>query len=421
MRGTDAPLSDMQTGLHPGEAQTRATPGASGRQATIAKEGARGRLLVTGFRPGAGGIGRDMVNTINGCAQAGADVHVLLETDDNPDSAFLDPAVRIHVVEMGEGRAAVGRMRDFIAQLAPQAVLSNRDRANGLVVQAASGLTPRPRVVVRVGINIPAKLRRRNPLSRMLRRRSLTATYCGADLLVGVSEGVCDGLRKLLGDKAPPIRRVYSPMDLAGIKSLAAQDPIHPWFRERSFPLLVSVGRLVRMKDQGTMLRAFTRLPRDFRLVIFGEGKQRPKLLALARRLGVEDRVDLPGHSENPFAHVARADLFVLSSRFEGFCNALLEAFVVGTPAVSTDCPSGPREILDNGRYGPLVPIGRPAELASAILGAISNPPSRALLEEAVARMDMEHSITYYLDALGLLGTTAGSGRPEPGAANNGS
>jgi glycosyltransferase involved in cell wall biosynthesis len=223
-----------------------------------------------------------------------------------------------------------------------------------------------------------------------------------ADVLVGVSQGVCDGLRELLGDAAPPIRRIYSPMDVAGIKAQSLEEPTHPWFRERSGKLLVSVGRLSRMKDQGTLLMAMALLPADYRLVIFGEGKQRSQLEVLAKKLGLGGRVDLPGHAANPFAHVARADLFVLSSSFEGFCNALLEALMVGTPGVSTDCPSGPREILDGGRYGPLVPIGQPQALADAILRTMDEPPPRAMLEEAVARMEIEQAIPRYLDALGL-------------------
>jgi len=156
------------------------------------------------------------------------------------------------------------------------------------------------------------------------------------------------------------------------------------------------------MKDQETMLRALALLPEDYRLVIFGEGKQRPRLEVLVKKLGLGSRVDFPGYVSNPFAHVARADLFVLSSSFEGFCNALLEALVVGTPAVSTDCPSGPREILDGGRYGRLVPIGQPRALAEAILETMDHPPSPAMLEEAVARLQIEQAVPKYLDALGL-------------------
>jgi len=364
--------------------------------------GRRGRLLVLGFRPGAGGIGRDMLNLMNGCAAAGVEVHALLETAENPDLGDLDPAVIRHQRALGSGRAGRERLRAFLRELAPQAVMANKDRPAGLLVAAVTGLDPRPRTLIRVGIHQPAKLAHRNPVARWRSRRMLRATYPRADVLVGVSEGVCAGLREILGDAAPPIRCIYSPLDLAGIAAKAREAPVHPWFRERRGPLLVSVGRLSRMKDQATMLRALALLPPDHRLVIFGEGNQRPHLTALVRELGLAGRVDLPGHSPNPFAHMARADLFVLSSRFEGFCNALLEALVVGTPGVATDCPSGPREILDDGRYGPLVPVGQPRALADAILTALADPPSRSDLRAAVARLGLEGALDKYLEALGF-------------------
>ena len=361
-----------------------------------------GRLLVTGFRPGPGGIGRDMLNLMNGCSAVGIEVHILLETDDNPDLKHLDGSVHRYIRHLGEGRAAIERVRALLRELKPDAVIANKDRPSSLLAKAVDGLDLRPRLLIRVGIDQPAKLGFRNPVSRWRSRRRLTTTYPRADILVGVSQGVCEGLHQLLGETAPPIRCIYSPMDMAGIKAQSREEPTHPWFRERRGKLLVSVGRLSRMKDHGTMLRALALLPAEFRLVIFGEGKQRPRLATLVRELELAERVDFPGHSPNPFAHVARADLFVLSSSFEGFCNALLEALIVGTPAVSTDCPSGPREILDGGRYGPLVPVGEPRALADAILETIENPTPQSLLDEAVARLEIEQAIPKYLDALGL-------------------
>jgi glycosyltransferase involved in cell wall biosynthesis len=359
-------------------------------------------LLVAGFRPGAGGIGRDMLNLMNGCSEAGVEVHLLLETDENPDLKLLAESIRPHVVFLGGGENGVKRARRVIAALRPDAVISNRDRVNGLIVRATSALHPRPRTLVRVGTDQRAKLRRLNPLSRWRRRRRLIAAYRLADGVIGVSDGACEGVRELLGESGPPVRRIYSPMDVEGIRARADSRPVHPWVRERRGPLLMSVGRLVGAKDQETMVRALALLPGDHRLVIFGEGNRRSRLEALARRLGVAERLDLPGHTANPFTEVARADLFVLSSVFEGFGNAVLEALMVGTPVVSTDCPSGPREILGAGRYGALVPMRQPWLLAEAILSTLRDPPPRALLDEAVTRLEIDQAIPRYLDALGL-------------------
>ncbi len=362
----------------------------------------RGRLLVAGFSPGPAGIGWDMLNLMNGCAGAGVEVHALVETDDNPDLEYLDGSVRRQVRYLGEGRVAIARMQDLLRALRPDAVIVNKDRMGKLLVDAVEGLELRPRILVRVGSNLPAKLRHRNPVSRWRSRRRLLATYPRADVLVGVSQGVCDGLRELLGDTAPPIRCIYNSMDVTGIKVRSLEEPTHPWFRERRGRLLASVGRLARSKDQETMLRALTRLPKDYRLVIFGEGRQRPRLEALVQELGLGDRVDLPGYASNPFAHVARADLFLLSSRFEGFPNALLEATALGIPAVSTDCPSGPHELLDGGRYGELVPIGDALAMAAAIRRILNKPPTKAQLAMALDRLTIHCATDLFLDALGF-------------------
>jgi glycosyltransferase involved in cell wall biosynthesis len=366
----------------------------------------RRRLLVTGFRPGPGGVGRVMQNLIGGLAKAGIEVHVLVGRGDYPALEQAPHGVLLHRVPNKFGdKAAVPAVRALLEALSPPVVLCNRDDASGLIIASRQGLTPAPQVLLRIGIHVPTKLRSKNPFARWRSRRQLTRTYRAADLLIANSRGVAKGLRELLGDTAPPIEVLLNPVDLQRCRRLACAEPSHPWFTERRGPLLVSVGRLARMKDQGTMLRALALLPPSVRLVIFGEGRQRRRLAALAERLGIAQRVDLPGFSDNPFApfaHVGRADAFVLSSRFEGSPNAQLEALAVGAPAIATDCPSGPREILDDGRYGPLVPIGNPRALADAILATLENPPAAALLDEAAERYRIDQAVRAYLQVMGL-------------------
>ncbi|MDX1656566.1 MAG: glycosyltransferase, partial [Candidatus Competibacteraceae bacterium] len=138
------------------------------------------------------------------------------------------------------------------------------------------------------------------------------------------------------------------------------------------------------------------------RLAILGEGKLRAELERLAGQLGIARRVALLGFRENPYAFMAKADLFVLSSEREGNPNVLVEALAVGTPAVATDCPSGPREILAGGRYGTLVPMDDEQALAEAILATLQNPPPAELLREAVRDFTLERSSAAYLKAFGL-------------------
>ena len=178
-----------------------------------------------------------------------------------------------------------------------------------------------------------------------------------------------------------------------------------PWFAPGAPPVILGIGRFAPQKDFPALLRAFTRVraKRDARLIILGEGKdatRRDELLELAKQLGIEDDLALPGFVRNPYSYMVRAGVFVLSSAWEGFPNALAEAIACGCPVVSTDCPSGPSEMLDNGTYGPLVPVGDDAALADAILATLDNPPDKEILRERGAEYSLERSVERHLEVL---------------------
>jgi glycosyltransferase involved in cell wall biosynthesis len=159
---------------------------------------------------------------------------------------------------------------------------------------------------------------------------------------------------------------------------------------------------LQRQKDFPTLIRAFARVrqTRPCRLVIIGEGRERPALEALIGQLGLTGQVDLPGFQPNPLPFLARASLFVLSSAWEGSPNVLTEAMALGTPVVATDCPSGPAELLDGGRIAPLVPVGDPEALARMVLATLDQPTPAARLKDAVADYDQAYSARRYLAEL---------------------
>jgi glycosyltransferase involved in cell wall biosynthesis len=191
---------------------------------------------------------------------------------------------------------------------------------------------------------------------------------------------------------------VANPVVTPEVERLAAADPGHPWVGGDR-PLLVAVGRLTRQKDFATLLRAFARLlkSRPARLVILGEGEERRGLEAEVDRLDLRDAVDLPGFRDQPYPLVARADLFVLSSRWEGSPNALTEALHLGVPAVATDCPSGPAAILPPER---LAPVGDVDALAGVMAEALSRPRAGEERRAAVAAYTHERSAGAYLRVL---------------------
>ncbi len=198
-----------------------------------------------------------------------------------------------------------------------------------------------------------------------------------ADAIVGVSSGVAEDLKRAVPRAASLVRAIPNPVVTPPLLEQAKLPVDHPWFGDPRTPVILTAGRLdIPHKDQPTLLKAFAEVlrSRPARLVVLGEGPDRAKLTALARELGIQEHVDFLGFQPNPFAYMARARVFVLSSVREGLPTVLIEAMACGTPVVSTDCPSGPREILDGGKWGRLVPVGDWRSLARAIRDTLDNP-----------------------------------------------
>ena len=244
----------------------------------------------------------------------------------------------------------------------------------------------------------------------------LRHAYPMADAIVAVSDGVADRLARKTGLPRAAIRTVYNPVVVPELPALAAEPVAHPWFRPGGPPVVLGVGRLVEQKDFPTLLRAFAlvRQRRPARLVILGDGpaEARRDLEAVAAGLGCAEDLDLPGFVANPFAYMARASVFALSSLHEGLPGALIQALACGCPVVSTDCPSGPSEILEHGRHGRLVPVGDHEALASAILACLDDPSGR---EERVARaaaFGLERAVDRYLALIGRPAVEARALRP---------
>jgi glycosyltransferase involved in cell wall biosynthesis len=229
--------------------------------------------------------------------------------------------------------------------------------------------------------------------------------YAQADAVVAVSDGVAHDLAAWTGLPRARIEKIYNPVVSAQLLRMQSEPVEHPWFRGDGPPVIMSAGRLGRAKDHPTLIRAFAhvRRSRPARLVIFGQGKSEAKsaksiarLQALAGELGVADDVALPGFVANPFAYMARAALFALSSINEGLPGVLIQAMACGCPVVSTDCPSGPAEILAGGRYGRLVPPGDEEALAEAILATLDAPPPAGRLRERAALFSVERAVALY-------------------------
>ncbi|WP_421622075.1 glycosyltransferase [Alkalilimnicola ehrlichii] len=240
-------------------------------------------------------------------------------------------------------------------------------------------------------------LSERNTLSQVLQHRGhdkswrwrylpplLSKMYSQANAVIGVSSVVAKDLERTLDVPADKIHVTYNPVVDETLIRHASEPVNHPWLTQKKCPVLISVGRMRAQKDYPTLLKAFkaAREQGPLRLIILGDGPERTALEHVAQALGIADDVDMPGYEKNPYPFMAAADALVLSSRWEGLPGVLIEALACGCQIVSTDCHGGSAEVLDHGRYGRLVPMEDPEEMARAIWLALEQPvPVDKILE----------------------------------------
>jgi len=339
-----------------------------------------------------GGAQRDMVLLCNGLAAKGVHITVLALQTEGPLRRLLDPAISVVEVPGRHLRYAIPGLRRLIRDMAagniargdtrPSLVLSSEASLNLCTLTAVRSLPRRgrPKLVLRE-VGSPSIAQRRDPyLQNRIAYRILRRVYRYADRIVTLTEGA---RRDLAQNFAVPDETI-SVMLTNAVVPPAAADRIAQWDGEagRERDLIVSVGRLSPEKDQRTLIRAMSLLPacRAWRLAIVGDGPERPALEALARSYGLADRIIFTGYVADPFAWMMRARVAVCASVYEGLCNAIIEALACGTPVVSTNCPYGPVEILQGGRYGTLTPIGDALAMAAAIEAVLVEIPDRGAL-----------------------------------------
>lgn len=347
-----------------------------------------------------------MRNLVPGLAGLGVKIDVLRIEGHGPHWDSLPDGVRLISLGTSHVGTALLPLIRYLRRERPRVLLTDKDRVNRLALWARRLARVPTRVCIRLGTTVSVNLASRPAWDRWVQTQSMRRFYGWADRILVPSQGAAVDLARFAGIAEERIHVVASPVITPQFQALAAQEPEHPWFRDNGPPIILGVGELSARKDFATLIRAFAlvRQQRPARLVILGRGKHKERLEALARELGVSEDLALPGFVANPYAYMKRASLFAQSSRYEGFGNVLAEALAVGTPVVSTDCPSGPREILRDGRYGKLVPVGDVPALARALEDALDHPPEPATLRQAAQRYTVDNSAREYLRALGLDG-----------------
>lgn len=220
-----------------------------------------------------------------------------------------------------------------------------------------------------------------------------------ADGIVAVSQGIADELAMLARVDPSRITVIYNPVITRAFQAKKDEACPHPWLQGKEPPVILGVGRLVELKDFATLIEAFAKVKktRDARLVLVGDGPLLETLEHQAEALGVSDATAFVRFQANPFPYMRQASLVVLPSLYEGFGNVLVEALACGTPVVATRCPFGPPEILGNGRWGKIVPVGDSEALAKAMIGTLASPPHPARLRSRGLEFTEERSVNAYL------------------------
>jgi glycosyltransferase involved in cell wall biosynthesis len=348
-----------------------------------------------------GGAERAMAKLAGGIADQGYDVDLVLSRAEGHYLAEVPDTVRIVNLDAGRVLASIPGLIRYLRRERPAAMLTSMNYVNVVGIWARALARVETRLVVNeqnaLSFEAAHSSRRRHRLMPRLIRRS----YPRADRIVSVARGTADDLARTTGVPRERIEIVHNPIVTPELKELAKAPVDHPWFVPGEPPVVLSVGRLSRQKDYGTLVRAFARVRsrRPARLVILGEGPDRGMLESLISELGLDEAVALPGWLANPFPWMAHAGVYVLSSSWEGLPSVLIEALYCGVPIVATDCVSGPREILDGGEHGLLVPVGDVDALARGIESALAGdvpPPAPASWRP----YEQETVVKRYLDVL---------------------
>lgn len=349
-----------------------------------------------------GGAERVGVDLARSLAEIGCDVEFVLM-----DAAgdFLQEAQRdFSVFDLGVQRARSSWLpiARYLRRRRPAAFIANMWPLTGIAPAAAMLAGYRGEVLVVEHSILSKQYSSRGWAHGVALRVSTFLGYRLASARVGVSQGVCAdmaALSRMPGSNFVSIHNPLRPLQAIDPRQLRLCNDLWGSGRKR----ILTVGSLKSVKNHQLLLKAFAALPRDYaQLMIVGQGEEEAKLRSLAQQLGIAEGVKFAGFQENPSGFYATADLFVLSSNHEGFGNVIVEALSFGLPVVSTDCPSGPAEILENGRWGRLVPVGDAGALARAMGEALEAPVDREALKRRAADFSPEIAARKYLEVLGL-------------------
>lgn len=322
-----------------------------------------------------GGAERSVLNLAAAFARDGAKVDLVLAQANGPYLAEVPSEIRLVDLRARRILASLLPLMRYLRRARPRMLFVALDHANLLAIVARALARVETKLVVSVRNTRSVPERTDSTARAGLIPYLMRWLYPRADAIVAVSHGVANDVAKICRLPRKAITTIYNPVITDDLFEQSMQPVDHPWLGDAQPPVILAVGRLTPQKDFSTLIRAFHLLRQrglTARLLILGEGEERAKLEVLIRELGLEDEIQLTGFKINPYQYMRRATVFALSSRWEGLPGALIQALACGCSIVSTDCLSGPSEVLEGGRWGRLVPVGDAQAMAAALEAALA-------------------------------------------------
>ena len=355
------------------------------------------------------GVSRVILNLAKGFVERGLKVDIVVLKAEGDALVWIPSGAR--VVELNAQMQGVGKLLylfslvRYLRKVQPASLIVCRDDINfGSIAKYLAMVSTQVLLISHTNLSQYLDYSSddvKNSFSAYLLKRFLWF-YGLADGIIAVSQGVADSLVNLAGRPLKQVRVIYNPVVTPEVLAKAEEPVNHPWFAAGEPPVIVGVGRLQALKDFPTLIRAFALVRQHMpaRLMILGDGEERQNLETLISELGLTSDIALPGFVSNPYAYVSKASVLAMSSLCEGFGNVIAEALACGTPVVTTDCPSGPAEILDFGNYGSLVPLADAEALAQAILTTITSPRNSEALRQRAKLFSLDTVVDSYLKVL---------------------
>lgn len=366
-------------------------------------------FLIPSFEPN--GVHRVVINLMSQLQKQGISLDLIVASGKGAYADEIPSGVRVidfHTPieeRVSSGSKIIFPLLRYLQQEKPQALVSHFKIFNAIVAIAKIlAMSPVNLILVEHSSFSIAYERRQKHYG--IREEALPILrrwfYPRANAIVAVSKGLAKDVETYLRMQPGTVKTIYNPVINESLFLKAKASIEHPWFQPGEIPVILGVGRLSQEKDFPTLIRAFAlvRQLNPAKLVILGEGKERAKLKDLIQELELENDAEIPGFTSNPYAYMSRSAAFVLSSYREGLPTVIIESMAVGTPVVSTNCPDGPAEILADGKYGELVPVGDSEALAKAILKVLSGE-SKTVDSSWLEQFTLASSVQNYLELIG--------------------